>query len=835
MPVFVLAGVLVFSVPAWAKDVIWDNSEVRVINNYFEVNGSDKLIIEPGTIIKMAAGSSIISYGDITAIGNAANPIVFTSLKDDSVGGDTNNDNDATAPALGDWGYFLIQGDGAHITMDYAEIHYGGGNNKRTTSFISVSNSGEKFTKLKEINITHSSITNNFGTISFYGEAIFKISESNFYNDVDCPLPKDWDPIWLRCDKLSISKGGTIAIEAPYVYWGHAEGPTTLDDYYKGIKKGTRAFANVNYQPFLIEPWPSNLTEKKLDPVIIVPGIMGSWNVGGEWQLDPILNTYDNLWEALKLAGYVENETLFAFPYQWRLSNVYTAELLKEKINEVKVICDCGKVDIVAHSMGGLAARSYIEGSDYQNDVDQLIFLATPHQGATTAYLTWEGGDLGQTSRDSVFERIITLEALKNGYIDLYNYVRNFSIQSVQELLPIYDYLRDDDTMQLRAYPDNYPVNTFLELLNNPSQLNNLNSVRVVNILADAGIDSTINSLRVIDNWVPFDPRWEHGKPENYDMPFTDHGLEYGAGDTTVPERSNKDFMGAENIVIASDHDGIVTDAQKRVIKELTGVEPAEEVRMNIFKKYLLVRIFSPADFVITAPDGKKLGKDFLSKQALNEIPNAFYSGFEGEIEFAVIPDPFPGDYGIGLEGTGNGEYTLSASIISDEEDVDKNYTAAITPGETKDFNFTYSGESAGDPLSGLKPEAAKTIAQAIAHIEEIYAQGWITKEKSKNILIKRLNHLENKLDDLEKQKEKIAEQIKKTEGNEKLKPKAKQKVLEELNQKLDKISENRQKTINHDLDLLEKRLNIIKKKDRINQEGYDIIIRDVNSLKINL
>ena len=94
---------------------------------------------------------------------------------------------------------------------------------------------------------------------------------------------------------------------------------------------------------------------------------------------------------------------------------------------------------------------------------------------------------------------------------------------------------------------------------------------------------------------------------------------------------------------------------------------------------------------------------------------------------------------------------------------------------------------------------------------------------------------MENKLDDLEKQKEKIAEQIKKTEGNEKLKPKAKQKVLEELNQKLDKISENRQKTINHDLDLLEKRLNIIKKKDRINQEGYDIIIRDVNSLKINL
>jgi hypothetical protein len=389
--------------------------------------------------------------------------------------------------------------------------------------------------------------------------------------------------------------------------------------------------------------------------------------------------------------------------------------------------------------------------------------------------------------------------------------------------------------MNIRQYPTNYPINTFLELLNNPAELNNLAGVKITNILADAGTDSTINSLRVIDNWIPFDPRWEHGKPENYDMPFTDHGLEYGAGDSTVPERSNKDFMGAENIIIASDHDNIVTDAQKRVIKELTGIEPSEEVRTNIFKKYLLVRIFSPADSIITAPDGKKLGKDFAGNTALNEIPNGFYSGFADEIEFAVIPDPLPGEYKIGLQGTGQGEYTLSASFVSDEEDIDKNYTAAITPGEIKDFNFTYSEEAAGESLSGLKPEAAETIVQAIAHIEEIYAQGWIAKEKSKNILIKGLNRLASKLDDLEKQQEKIAEQIKKIEGNEKLKPKAKQKVLEELNQKLEKISENRGKAISHNFDLLERRLNIIKGKDRINQDGYDIIIRDINSLKINL
>ena len=55
-------------------------------------------------------------------------------------------------------------------------------------------------------------------------------------------------------------------------------------------------------------------SEKRIDPVILVPGVMGSWNFGNGWELDPILNTYDNLWEALKLSGYIEGENLSAFP-----------------------------------------------------------------------------------------------------------------------------------------------------------------------------------------------------------------------------------------------------------------------------------------------------------------------------------------------------------------------------------------------------------------------------------------------------------------------------------------------------------------------------------------
>jgi RHS repeat-associated protein len=50
---------------------------------------------------------------------------VFTSLKDDAHGGDTNNDGDGSAPAKGDWGTILVRS-GATAAFDYVTIRYGG-------------------------------------------------------------------------------------------------------------------------------------------------------------------------------------------------------------------------------------------------------------------------------------------------------------------------------------------------------------------------------------------------------------------------------------------------------------------------------------------------------------------------------------------------------------------------------------------------------------------------------------------------------------------------------------------------------------------------------------
>ena len=185
--------------------------------------------------------------------------------------------------------------------------------------------------------------------------------------------------------------------------------------------------------------------EQTKTPVIIVPGIMGSYlyssidpgvevwpaiikTVADPWDFhlnqlimdeegkpsnnsmivppqDIIRNVLDKdffagLIEELKQNGYVEGGDLFVFPYDWRLDLNWSAngmpysgfDSLKDKVEKVKLLTGSEKVNLIAHSMGGIVAKNYIKHYGF-GSVDKFIDIGTPHLGAPGAFKTLMYGD----------------------------------------------------------------------------------------------------------------------------------------------------------------------------------------------------------------------------------------------------------------------------------------------------------------------------------------------------------------------------------------------------------------------------------------------------------
>ena len=113
-PTVTLSGTIV-------KDEAWSGHQVYHVTGNLTIQNGVTLTVDPGAIVKFDAGRSLTvsSGGTLNAIGTRAQPIVFTSIKDDDWGGDTNGDGDATKAAAGDWARIYA---GGTVNMTFCRV-----------------------------------------------------------------------------------------------------------------------------------------------------------------------------------------------------------------------------------------------------------------------------------------------------------------------------------------------------------------------------------------------------------------------------------------------------------------------------------------------------------------------------------------------------------------------------------------------------------------------------------------------------------------------------------------------------------------------------------------
>lgn len=344
-----------------------------------------------------------------------------------------------------------------------------------------------------------------------------------------------------------------------------------------------------------------------LQPLVFVPGLMGSMSNEivpgtGSWGFGPASLIYDKYINKLEDMGYKKGETLFVCYYNWKKSCVSNAEeYLYKTIERVKQITQTKKMDIVAHSLGGLVVRSYICSEMYGDDIDKFIMLGCPNAGATDAYFLWSEGEL--PNRTNAEPHLINI--IIEGYFHILKKYHNIESTkelihkefiSIKELLPSHRfgnylfYLDNQDIMRYISYDHLQYKNDFLDELNSNYKIYGKKGI-IIYLIAGTG-KATNKSIQV--GQATFDKMSDLVHTEDISNEIKTY-----EGDGTVLVKSALDMVGIKYI-IRSKHSDILLESEKLIRQVLVSDYRKMKNQYQTEKDFISIIVFGKGKFRLT-------------------------------------------------------------------------------------------------------------------------------------------------------------------------------------------------------------------------------------------
>ncbi len=128
IPIVQLNGSLGQSSTLPAEPAAWGLGNLVGGPSYLEVPDGKTLTIAPDAVVKSEGGAGCTNYiacdlsvrGTLSAVGTAAEPITFTSINDNSIGGHTGTG----APAAGDWYGIATWDEHGSIDLEHVDLSY---------------------------------------------------------------------------------------------------------------------------------------------------------------------------------------------------------------------------------------------------------------------------------------------------------------------------------------------------------------------------------------------------------------------------------------------------------------------------------------------------------------------------------------------------------------------------------------------------------------------------------------------------------------------------------------------------------------------------------------